>query len=110
MMPPVEADLFPGDPVRAAAPIYEVVASEAPRHWVVLGSDAQRRIGAKLDMLRAEFEAGHVTARINNYPVTAKEILLPAPNARSKVRCLGEVMSGDGYPNLVQLRSTISYR
>jgi thiol-disulfide isomerase/thioredoxin len=32
--------------------------SESPRHWVVLGSDAQRRIGAKLDMLRAEFEAG----------------------------------------------------
>jgi len=45
MMTTVSPDMFPGDPVRAAAAIYEVVASESPRHWVVLGSDAQRRIG-----------------------------------------------------------------
>jgi len=35
---------FGGDPIRAAAAIYEV-ASESPRHWVILGTDAQRRIG-----------------------------------------------------------------
>jgi len=55
--------------------IYEVVASESPRHWVVLGSDAQRGIEAKLDMLRAEFEAGADTARSTDYPGSAKAIL-----------------------------------
>jgi len=75
MMTTVSPDMFPGDPVRAAAAIYEVVASESPRHWVVLGSDAQRRIGAKLDMLRAEFEAGADTARSTDYPGSAKAIL-----------------------------------
>src|SRR5712672_3925516 len=54
----VTPDMFPGDPVRAAAAIYQVVASDRPRHWVILGSDAHRLIGAKLDRLRAEFEAG----------------------------------------------------
>src|SRR5437016_4975583 len=75
MMTTVSPDMFPGDPVRAAAAIYEVVESESPRHWVVLGSDAQRRIGAKLDMLRAEFEAGADTARSTDYPGSAKAIL-----------------------------------
>jgi len=75
MMTTVSPDMFPGDPVRAAAAIYEVVASESPRHWVVLGSDAQRRIGAKLDMLRAEFEAGADMARSTDYPGSAKAIL-----------------------------------
>jgi len=71
----VTPDMFPGDPVRAAAAIYAAVASASPRHWVVLGSDAQRRIGAKLDMLRAEFEAGADTARSTDYPGSAKAIL-----------------------------------
>lgn len=75
MMTTVTPDMFPGDPVRAAAAIYEVVASESPRHWVVLGSDAQRRIGAKLDMLRAEFEAGEDMARSTDSPGSAKAIL-----------------------------------
>jgi NAD(P)-dependent dehydrogenase (short-subunit alcohol dehydrogenase family) len=75
MMTTVTPEMFPGDPVRAAAAIYEVVASESPRHWVVLGSDAQRRIGAKLDMLRAEFEAGADMARSTDYPGSAKAIL-----------------------------------
>jgi NAD(P)-dependent dehydrogenase (short-subunit alcohol dehydrogenase family) len=75
MMTTVSPDMFPGDPVRAAAAIYEVVASESPRHWVVLGSDTQRRIGAKLDMLSAEFEAGADTARSTDYPGSAKAIL-----------------------------------
>ena len=75
MMTTVTPDMFPGDPVRAAAAIYEVVASEAPRHWVVLGSDAQRRIGVKLDMLRAEFEAGEDMARSTDFPGSAQAIL-----------------------------------
>jgi NAD(P)-dependent dehydrogenase (short-subunit alcohol dehydrogenase family) len=74
MMTSVSSDMFPGDPVRAAAAIYEAVASESPRHWIVLGSDAQRRIGAKLDLQRAEFEAGRDTARSTDYP-GAKAVL-----------------------------------
>jgi len=74
-MATVSPDMFPGDPVRAAAAIYEVVASESPRHWLVLGSDAQRRIGAKLDLLHAEFEAGADTARSTDYPGSTKAIL-----------------------------------
>jgi len=75
VMTAVSPDMFPGDPVRAAAAIYQVVASASPRHWVVLGSDAQRRIGAKLDMRRAEFEAGADTAGSTDYPGSTKAIL-----------------------------------
>ena len=74
MMTTVTPDMFPGDPARAAA-IYEVVTSESPRHWVVLGSDAQRRIGAKLDLLRAEIEAGKDMARSTDVPGSARAIL-----------------------------------
>src|SRR5258705_7485102 len=84
MMTTVSPDMFPGDPVRAAAAIYEVIASKSPRHWLVLGSDAQRRIGAKLDMLRAEFEAGADPARRTDYPGSAKTALLPAPTRGQK--------------------------
>src|SRR5712672_2429396 len=71
----VTPDMFPGDPERFAAAIYQVVASNRPRHWVVLGSDAMRRIGVKLDMLQAEFDAGADTARSTDYPGSAKAIL-----------------------------------
>src|SRR2546421_9931330 len=65
MMPTVTPEMFPGDPVRAATAIYDAVVAQSSRHWDVLGSDAQRRIRAKLDMLRAEFEAGDDMA-VNN--------------------------------------------
>ena len=68
-------DLFPGDPVRAAEVIHEVVVSGSPRHWVVLGSDAQRRIGAKLELLRAEFDAGKEMAFSTDFPGSASPIL-----------------------------------
>ncbi len=58
----VSPEQFPGDPVKAAAAIYAVVTSDEDRHWVILGSDAHRRIGAKLDMLRAEYDAGRELA------------------------------------------------
>jgi hypothetical protein len=61
--------------VRAAAAIYRVVASDQPRHWVILGSDAQRLIGAKLDRLRAEFEAGKEMAFGTDYPDAGRPIL-----------------------------------
>jgi hypothetical protein len=68
-------EMFPGDPVRAAEAIYEVVASDRPRHWVILGSDAYRLIGAKLDMLRGEYEAGKDLALSTDYPDAGRAIL-----------------------------------
>src|SRR5580692_7346387 len=68
-------EMFPGDPVRAAEAIYEVVASDRPRHWVILGSDAYRLIGTKLDQLRAEYDAGREMAFRTDYPGSAKAIL-----------------------------------
>lgn len=59
---------FPGDPFKAAAAIDEVVRSGRRRHWVILGSDAQRRIGVKLDQLRAEYDAGAAFAAMIDYP------------------------------------------
>jgi hypothetical protein len=32
MMTTVSLDMFPGDPIHAAAAIYDVVVSESPRH------------------------------------------------------------------------------
>lgn len=54
--------MFPGDPARAAEAIYQVATADQPRHWVLLGSDALRRVGAKLHALRAEYEAGRELA------------------------------------------------
>ena len=71
----VTPDMFPGDPDRFAAAIYQVVASNRPRHWVVLGSDAMRRIGVKLDMLQAELEAGKDMAVSTDYPGAGRAIL-----------------------------------
>lgn len=71
----IAPEMFPGDPVRAAAAIYDVVVSEQPRHWVILGSDAHRRIGAKLDMLRAEYESGKDMALSTDYPDVGRAIL-----------------------------------
>ena len=71
----VTPDMFPGDPDRFAAALYQVVASDRPRHWVVLGSDAMRRIGVKLDMQRAELEAGKDMAFSTDYPGAGRAIL-----------------------------------
>jgi NAD(P)-dependent dehydrogenase (short-subunit alcohol dehydrogenase family) len=75
MVEKVTPDMFPGDPVRAAAAIYQVVASDRPRHWVVLGSDALRRIGVKLDMQRAEIEAGKDMTLSTDYPGAGRAVL-----------------------------------
>ena len=71
----ITPDMFPGDPDRFAAAIYQVVASNRPRHWVVLGSDAMRRIGVKVDMLQAELEAGKDMAVSTDYPGAGRAIL-----------------------------------
>src|SRR5207237_8898728 len=75
VMATMTPEMFPGVPVRAAEAIYEVVASDRPRHWVILGSDAYRLIGAKLDMLRGEYEAGREMAFRTDYPNSGPPIL-----------------------------------
>ena len=64
----VAPENFPGDPARVAAAIRAVVQSGERRHWVILGSDAHRRIGAKLDLLRAEYDAGRELALSTDFP------------------------------------------
>jgi NAD(P)-dependent dehydrogenase (short-subunit alcohol dehydrogenase family) len=68
IMETMTPEMWPGDPARAAATIYRAVASEQKLHWLVLGSDAYRRIGVKLDLLRKEFEAGKDAAFGTDYP------------------------------------------
>ncbi|WP_225847537.1 oxidoreductase [Streptomyces sp. HPF1205] len=76
MMGSLTPEMFPGDPERAAEAVYEAVNAPEPRHWVVLGSDAQRRIGVKLDLLRAEFEAGRELAHSTDFPGAADNAVL----------------------------------
>ena len=75
VMATMTPEMFPGDPVRAAEAIYEVVSSDRPRHWVILGSDAYRLIGTKLDKLRAEYDAGREMALRTDYPNSGPPIL-----------------------------------
>ncbi|MEV0175535.1 oxidoreductase [Streptomyces sp. NPDC050803] len=76
MMGSLTPEMFPGDPERAAEAIRRAVSAPEPPHWVVLGSDAQRRIGVKLDQLRAEFEAGKELAYSTDFPGAADNAVL----------------------------------
>ncbi|MEV0831021.1 SDR family NAD(P)-dependent oxidoreductase [Nonomuraea rubra] len=76
MMGGLTPEMFPGDPVRAAEAMYEAATSGQPRHWVVLGSDAHRRIDAKLTLLRAEFDAGREVALSTDFPGSAQHAVL----------------------------------
>jgi NAD(P)-dependent dehydrogenase (short-subunit alcohol dehydrogenase family) len=75
MLKTVTPEMWPGDPARAAAAIYQVAKSDEIRHWLILGSDAHRRIGVKLDMLRAEYEAGRELAFSTDYPDAGPPVL-----------------------------------
>ncbi|MFE3254707.1 SDR family NAD(P)-dependent oxidoreductase [Nocardia sp. NPDC059091] len=72
----ITPEMFPGDPTKAAEAIYASATSSERRHWVVLGSDAQRRIGVKLDQLRAEFDAGKDLALSTDFPGSAENAVL----------------------------------
>ncbi|MFJ3672562.1 oxidoreductase [Streptomyces sp. NPDC090106] len=76
MMGGLTPEMFPGDPERAAEAIVQAVNAPEPAHWVVLGSDAQRRIGVKLDLLRSEFEAGRELAFSTDFPGAAENAVL----------------------------------
>lgn len=68
-------ETFPGDPVRVAAALREEVLTPSGRHWIVMGSDAQRRIQTKLSMLLAELEAGRAAAGRTDYPGSGPAVL-----------------------------------
>jgi NAD(P)-dependent dehydrogenase (short-subunit alcohol dehydrogenase family) len=68
-------EMFPGDPIRVAAALREEVLTPSGRHWIVMGSDAQRRIQTKLSMLLAELEAGRATAGRTDYPGSGPAVL-----------------------------------
>jgi hypothetical protein len=67
-MQELKPEQFPGDPVRAAAVVYETVNSHEPRHWLVLGSDAYRRVTGKIAMQTAEIESGREVSLSTDYP------------------------------------------
>ncbi|GAA2147303.1 oxidoreductase [Kitasatospora kazusensis] len=76
MMGNLTPAMFPGDPEQAAKVIYQAAGSEELRHWIVLGSDAQRRIDAKLTQLRTEFDAGRDVALSTDFPGSADHAVL----------------------------------
>lgn len=76
MLDDLTPEMFPGDPAKAAAAIYESATSARPRHWVALGSDARRRIGDKLDRFRAEFDAGADFALSTDFPGSAANAVI----------------------------------
>jgi NAD(P)-dependent dehydrogenase (short-subunit alcohol dehydrogenase family) len=54
--------MFPGDPVSAAAVIFDVLTSQAIPQRLILGGDAHRRVAAKLTKLCEEHQAGRELA------------------------------------------------
>lgn len=71
----VTPEMFPGDPVRAAREIWKAVKSANPPHWLILGSDAYRRMGAKLRTFQAEFDRNENVASATDYPDAGKAVL-----------------------------------
>jgi short-subunit dehydrogenase len=71
----VQPEMFPGDPDRAAEEISRNVRSPKPRRWLILGSDAHRRIGDKLAQLHSEYDNGYELAASTDFPGAGPAIL-----------------------------------
>jgi short-subunit dehydrogenase len=71
----VTPEMFPGNPVRAARQIWAAVKSANPPHWLILGSDAYRRMGVKLQTFQAEFDNNRGVAPATDYPDAGKAVL-----------------------------------
>ena len=71
----ITPELFPGDPVLAAREIWTAVKSANPPHWLILGSDAYRRIGVKLRMFQTEFDNNRDVAPVTDYPDAGNAVL-----------------------------------
>lgn len=75
VMADIRPEQFPGDPASAAAAIYHEVTFGSDRHHLILGSDAYRLIGAKLNALRSEFDSIKDLAFSTDYPDAGTAIL-----------------------------------
>ena len=71
----VRPEMFPGDPQRAADAISRNVRAATPRHWLILGSDAHRRIGDKLTLLHGEYDDGYELAASTDFPDSGPAVL-----------------------------------
>lgn len=71
----VQPEMFPGDPDRAAEAISRNVRSPKPRRWLILGSDAHRRIGDKLAQFHSEYDNGYELAVSTDFPGAGPAIL-----------------------------------
>ena len=71
----VTPDMFPGDPARVAKAIFEEAVFGSGRHWVVLGSDAVRRINLKLEALAKDVRLSAHTAAGTDYPGSTQAVL-----------------------------------
>jgi NAD(P)-dependent dehydrogenase (short-subunit alcohol dehydrogenase family) len=71
----VTPEMFPGDPVRAARQIWAAVKSADPPHWLILGSDAYRRISVKLQAFQAEIDHNRDVAPTTDYPDAGPPVL-----------------------------------
>ena len=74
-MADIKPEQFPGDPAKAAAAIYQEVHTGSNRRHLILGSDAYRLIGIKLDAIRSEFEEIKDLAFSTDYPDAGEAIL-----------------------------------
>jgi len=71
----VTPDMFPGDPARVAAAIHDEIVAPTGRRWLVLGSDALRRIGAKVAALQQDLDAAVLTASRTDFPDAGTAVL-----------------------------------
>jgi NAD(P)-dependent dehydrogenase (short-subunit alcohol dehydrogenase family) len=63
----IDDQMFPGDPVRAASAIFTALKSDSKAHRIIVGADAYRNIGAKIDDLRADHEASRAMAHSTDF-------------------------------------------
>jgi len=60
-------EMFPGDPALAARVIFEVLKTNSNLHRIIIGSDAYKNIGGKLDALRADYVSNNAWAHTTNF-------------------------------------------
>jgi NAD(P)-dependent dehydrogenase (short-subunit alcohol dehydrogenase family) len=75
IMANIKPEQFLGDPTRAATAIYQEVCANSKRRRIILGSEAYRQIGAKLDALQSELHSIKDLAFSTDYPGAGPGVL-----------------------------------
>ena len=75
IMANIKPEQFPGDPTRAATAIYQEVRANSKRHRMILGSEAYRLIGARLNAFQSELEFTKDLAFSTDYPDAGPGVL-----------------------------------